>query len=427
MRLIYFAIFSLIVVVAGYGVWSIYGAPKEMTTLTVSAGPRGSDSYVLMEEISEVMERHSDTVRLRVFASQNSSISVSRLHNGVVDLATVEENTPAYADVRLVSRLYPDDFLFITRDTSPIFRIDQILGKRIAIPEDGSSRNQAFWSVIDHYRLPPRGFSTLPVNKKLAVEAFIRGEVDALFVVNSIRDPFLVHFLEELRQRNIAIRFLPIDQAQAMALKRPFLKPIEIVRGAFDGSGPVPRVPVKTASIDRLLVARTNADPEAVAELVRVIFENRLDLLIRLPLSASIRGPDQNGTATLSYHVGAQSYYDRDKPHFLQENAEPIALGVTVFAMLLSALLALRRSLGAVAKNRADVYNIKLLEIAQDAASTDDIEQLGQLRAQMAEIFEKVVHALDKDQVTEESFRSFSFIYSIVTEQINTRQNELES
>ena len=63
MRLIYIAVFSLIVAVAGYGIWSIYGSQKEIKTLSVSAGPRGSDAYVLMQEISEVMERHSETVR----------------------------------------------------------------------------------------------------------------------------------------------------------------------------------------------------------------------------------------------------------------------------------------------------------------------------------------------------------------------------
>ncbi len=425
MRLIYGAIFALILLIAGIWSWNVFKAPDGPTTLTVSAGPQGSDAHTLMTEISEVLVRHSETLRLDVRSSLNSSVNISRLHEGQTDLATIESNTPAYANVQLVVDLFSDYFLMITRAENRIYNVADLPGNKVAIPEEGSSGSRSFWSVIDHYRVPPESFRSVSTERAKASELFLTGQVDSLFVVSSLRDPFLLGFFEEARLRGIGMRFVPIEQANAMALKRPFFEPVTIVRGAFDGAGPLPVKDIITPSLHRLLVARADIDEEAIRELVRVIFENKLDLLIRMPLSASIEGTNSKAAASLSFHPGAQAYYDRNEPSFIQENAEPLALMVTVIAMLISTLLALRRSLSNKAKNRADVYNDRLLEISSQARRSSDVTELKAMKDEMSDVLKTVVHALDTDQVTEEGFQSFAFLWRSVRDMINERLKEL--
>ncbi|MGI9354092.1 MAG: TAXI family TRAP transporter solute-binding subunit [Rhizobiaceae bacterium] len=147
------------------------------------------------------------------------------------------------------------------------------------------------------------------------------------------------------------------------------MEPARIVKGAFDGQAPLPRQDVVTPSLHRLLVAHADTDLKLVQELVTTIFENRLDLLIRMSLSSAIRDPRSEAAAALPVHEGARRYYDRDQPSYLQENAEPIALMITIAAMIFSALLALRRNLASRAKNRGDDYNHQLLRIAHAHAA----------------------------------------------------------
>ena len=425
MKLIFGSIFALILLISGLGAWYVFKAPDEPATLAVSAGPRGGDAYTLMSEIAEVLERRSETVRLDVRESLNSSVNISRLHAGQVELATVESNTPAYNKIELVADLFADYFLLITHKQNRIYSVADLPGHKVALPEEGSSGSRSFWSVIDHYRIPPESFRSHSREREKAVEKFLTKQVDALFIVASLRDPFLLAFFEEARQRGIGIRFVPVEQSHAMALKRPFLEPVTIVRGAFEGGGPLPLKDIPTVSLHRLLVARAETPEDAINELVRVIFENRLDLLTRMPLSSSIRGPRADSEASLPFHPGAQSYYDRDQPSFLQENAEPLALVITIFAMTISALLALRNSLSARAKNRADVYNTRLLEISAAARQAESIDELHGMRKELAEVLETIVHALDNDKVTEEGFQSFSFLWGSVRDQVNERRLEL--
>ncbi|MEL6923383.1 MAG: TAXI family TRAP transporter solute-binding subunit [Bacteroidota bacterium] len=398
--------------IAGFGAWQVWFKPPQLITLTAVAGPRGSDSFRLLFEISEVLKRHSPNLRLQVKDSRNSSVNISLIQRGAVDLGTIASNTPAVPNVNLIAGLFPDYFLIIAREGAGITTVNGLAGRKIAVPEAGSPGQKAFWSVIDHYGMAIDSFRAVSSTRLQSVNRFLSGEVDAVFFLNSIRDPLLTTFVEEAGIRRAGLRFIEIDQSEAMALKRPFLTPQKMVKGAFNGTPAWPDKDIVTTSLNRLLVANEAVNPEAIQELTRIIFEHRLDLLIRMPLSAAISVPDVNNGATLPVHPGAMRYYDRDKPSFLQENAEPMALIVTLIAMLASAGLAVRRSLQARAKNRGDDYNQRLLSIAKEARAATEDKDLIDLQEELDGLLETVVHALDTDRITQEAFRSFSFLWS---------------
>ncbi len=231
-------------------------APVEVRTLKVAAGERGSNAHTLMREVSDVLVRHSETLRLEVLESRNSSEAISAINSRTVDLATIESITPAYTSINLVADLFPEYFLLIVCEPSQyppfpqvIGAIENVRGRRIAIPETATVGNLSFWSTIDHYKLPPGSFRAFAWPQEKAFEGVISGQVDAVFLLSSLRDPFLLGLMEEAGIRGIGLRFVPIAQAEAMALKRPYLEAVKIVQGAFDGQVPLPREGLITPSL----------------------------------------------------------------------------------------------------------------------------------------------------------------------------------
>ena len=427
MRVAVILVVATLLAIGGGGWWYFSQNHTNLKILSVAAGPRGSDSFALLSEIGEVLERHSDEVRLDVQPSKNSSINVTLVNSGAFDLATISSGTPASTTIRLIADLFPDYFMLITKADQAIQNISQLRGHRIAIPEDGSLESLAFWSVIDHYDLPTGSFDFVSTDFEEGAKLLIDGQVDGVFLVRSLRDASLLRMIEDAGLKNMALQFVPIDQAEAIALKRPFLKPGTVVRGSFDGNPVLPARAVNTVTVHRLLVSNEKADVAAIRELTRVIFENRLDLLTRMPLAATIVGANNEKGASLPFHQGAASYYNRDAPSFLQENAEPIALIVTLIAMAVSGLLALRGRFSATQKNRLDSYNYQLLDIAEKAQNSSDSSELKRLKKELFSILETVVRALDTDDVTEEGFQSFSLLWESVRETINDRVGELKS
>lgn len=418
---------AVLALAAGAAAYLFMNRTTPPVELVVAAGPYRTDSYELMEEIADVVERQSQTLRLKVEASRDSSENIALLNERKADLGTIRSDTPVAADIVMVADLFPDYFQIIAGPGSGIFRIRDLQGKRIAIPPFGTDEFRSFWAVADHYDISVSGVRWQAMPFVEAGKRLLSGELDAIFTVRSLRDRLVLNLFEDAQLKGRMLSLVEIEQAPAIAIKRPFLKSLEIPKGTYGGEPPVPGRTILSASVTRTLVARSDIDPAPVRELTRILFENRFDLIIRFALASAIQQPSFAEGLSIPLHPGAAQYYDRDKPTFLQENAEPIALMITILAMIGSGLIALRSRLMSGQKNRMDSYNYQLLDIAEAARETLDPERLRQLRSELFDILETVVRALDTDEVTEEGFQSFSLLWESVRVVLADRLGELET
>ncbi len=461
----------IMAIIAGY---FYLNREHPITTLNVAAGPYRSDSYELMKEIADVVERQSEFLRIKVIATKDSSQNIAllnkgkkRLDEGVsgrdlngeirvieklalkekgleqtqfetskidpqepgetisIDLATIRSDTPVVANVRMIAELFPDFFQIITKTDFGVFSVKELEGLRVAIPPFGTDEFRSFWAIGDHYDLSLSQLDWKAMELTAAVPKLLNGDLDVIFTVRSLRDRLLLNLHEDAILKNESLTLIEIDQAPAIAVKRPFLRSSEIPKGAFGGNPVVPRRDIVSSSVTRTLVTRDDLDPELIRELTSILFENRLDLIIRFALASAIQKPDLDAGLSIPLHEGSEQYYNRDQPSFLQENAEPIALMITIAAMLFSGLLAIRSRLNSGQKNRMDSYNYMLLDIADQARVSNDMAQLSNLKTELYGILETVVRALDTDEVTEEGFQSFSLLWESVREMINDRRTEI--
>ena len=422
-------LFIVAALVAGLGLFYFYLEDQKIGTLTIDAGPRDGETYFLMTEISEVVERNSDKVRLKVISSPPLvQGETTHLKEGV-QLTTILSNTPPIPKTSLVATLYEEVFQVITRTDTGIYRIQDLNGKRLALPPHGTSELEYFWTVGDHYDLFVQNVEWTSMSEMDAVKALLDNEVDALFFVGTTRNHATLKLIEDFELRTNApdLRMLPVDQAPAMGVKRPYIQSFHIEKGTFDGSPPLPSRRLKTGAVLRYLVADASANPEHIAELTRILFENRFDLSIRFPLANRITQPSLETGIGMPLHEGAERYYTRNEPSFIVENAEPLALLVTVFAMLSSSLFALKTRFSATQKNRADHFNIEILQLSDRISNAETIEELDICKIQLKTALQRAVDALDIDEVSDDGFQSFAFLWQTAERELDDRMSQLLS
>jgi len=407
--------------------WQWISRDRAPEILTIGTGPSGSDAYTLMREVAEVVERHSDRLRLDIRPTRDASQNIAFLNAKRIDAAVIRADTPVFSDIRGIADLYPDLFHIIVRDGVRARSVHDLDRLSISIPDYDTANFRSFWVVGDHYDLPIDGFDWRPEPFVDGADKLLRGEVDALFAVRSIRDRQLLRMFEDAQLTGLKLRYIPIRQAEAIALKRPFLTASQVPLGGFTGALPVPDTDTPTLAVDRVLVTRADVGEQPIRELTRVLFEHRKDLTIRFALAAAIMAPDAERGLSVPLHDGAEAFYNRDEPSFVQENAEPLALLVTVLTILVSGLIALRSRFVASQKNRADVYNYELLEIERRTADATTLDELATLKGELNEVLRKVVVALDTDEVTDEGFQSFSLLWDAVRETINDKADALSA
>jgi TRAP transporter TAXI family solute receptor len=408
---------TLILLAAG---WYYYLRSPDALTLRIAAGGRGSESFELATAISEIAAQ-GGTLKVELLESAGSSSSTALLTNNAADLAMVQADSVFPAGVTMIASLYPEFFQLLTRRDAPIRDFGDLAGKRVALAEQTSGQYRSFWLLANHYGLPAEQIRVTTVNGVDLIRELRQKTVDAVFRVRPTCNRELRLLLD-----NVDLKFVAIGQGAAIHLRYPALNSATLPQGAYRGSPPEPATDLPTVAIDRLLIARKEANAEAVRELTAVLFEKRRDLSQRTSLAGFTTAPNLEKGTLLPVHEGAIAYYDREKPSFLEANSDLIGVLLSLAAVVYSFVLWIKGRIEEGRKGRIDVYNLELAEINAAIAAANSRSGLEAHRAKLYEMLNRVIADLDEDRVAEEGFHTFAFTWGAVQKSLDDRWTMLD-
>ena len=339
------------------GLW-YWDTPREYR-LFIAAGQRSGQAFQIAQALQQVSERHYPELTLEAFETRGALHNASLLDQGAVQLATIQADQASGRKARLVAELYPDTFQIVVRRDSGIDSIDDLVGKRIALPPERSGEYELFWFVAKHYALGPDDLKIYTGTERTTDWLLINGDVDALFRVRAPGDASILNLI-----RRVNGKVIPIPQAAALRLQHPAFEAGVIPQGSYNGRPAIPERDEPTISVKELLVASDDVPADVIAKITSVLFEHRRELMDLVPLAGAIAAPGRTGEAYLPIHAGVWAFWNRDKPSFIQENAEAIALMISIAVVATSAYLqwVTRRR-----KRVMDAYNRELIELAKRA------------------------------------------------------------
>ena len=384
--------------------------------VAIAGGPAGSETLVLTEAIATVLNEKNLGFRLVVFETGGSRQNVKLLEKGRVDLAEIQGDTPASDIVMGVTTLYQDAYHLIARGDTGIGSFAALAGHRVAIPSASSGQFNSFWFLAKHFGVVDELPRALPMSEDAANFAMELGQVDAVFRVRAPGN----HTIREL----IGDRYLqlvPIEQAEALALKQPAIAAGVIPRGSYRGSPALPELNLDTAVVDRLLVARADLDEGLVYRITKGIYENRSEILDHTLLAGFIGPLPDDSDSVITAHPGARSYFDREKPGIMQQNARLVSAMLYMIAIIFSALLALRTHWVRSRRMRMHDFNRRLMELSSVARSATGVGALHKHKHELMDILEEVIGDLERERVSQDEFEHFSFTWQAVDALVRDR------
>ncbi len=131
--------------------------------------------------------------------------------------------------------------------------------------------------------------------------------------------------------------------------------------------------------------------------------------MVENPRAATMRLPSSGEDLGIPLHVGAKAYYDREKPGFLVTYADPLTLFFSIAVLSVSGMWHLRLRLEQQQKNRADKYNLEILNLVEQLRKIENSHELQGVRQKLFDIFKRVLEDLAQDRVSTESFQLFTF------------------
>lgn len=386
--------------------------------LKLAAGDQLGESYILSEAIEKTVEARYPKVQIELVSTGGTSDNLELLEDGEVDLATAQADVAPGASARTVAVLYRDLFQLVVKENSGINQFTDLQGKPIGLQASGG-QFRSFLEVAAHYGLQPTDFSFVGNSDQEADEAFEQNRVQAVFRVRAPGNQSVADLVQKYRGRLVAI-----EQASAMQIKYPAFQADEIPQGAYQGNPPVPATNINTVGVERLLLANDTVPDAVIREVTAVINEHRQELVNQIqiesvkPLVASIRDPRQVGEFDAPIHQGALNYYERNEPSFVQENADFVALLLTVALLGGSWLWEFKKWIERRKKDFADRYIEKAVHLMKEGDNPAMKQQT------LDQVFREAATNLVEEKISQESFRTFNEAYKTAREAIE-REKQL--
>ncbi|WP_321941362.1 TAXI family TRAP transporter solute-binding subunit [Paraburkholderia tropica] len=233
--------------------------PAPPSTLTMSAGPKGSTFWNAAQKYKAILARNRIT--LNVLESEGSAQNLQRLADPAshVDVAFVQDGLASKVPDRLVSlgsvAYVP---LAVFYHGPPVTRLSQFEGERLAIGAEGSGTRELALTLLKANGIVPGGKTQLlPLSGDDAARALVEGKIDAAFLTGDSAQPPVMGRL----MRMPGVRFFDFTQADAYARRFPYLTAITIPMGAFDFGRNLPPHPLQFIAPTAELVARDSLHP----------------------------------------------------------------------------------------------------------------------------------------------------------------------
>jgi TRAP transporter TAXI family solute receptor len=396
--------------------WYAFRAP-EPVVLSVAVGGKGGNVDQLMTEVRDIVASQSDTVRLEIVHTDGSATNARMVASGEAALASVQADIMTASNVRLVALIGNEHFQMIARRSAGVASLRDLAGRRLALPPLGTSGNQNFYAIALHHDLPTDDIRVAagPVNDNFA--ALERGEIDAMAFVRALRDPATLEAMRRMEERGDPLVFVPIEQASAIRLVKPYVSEAMISQGTYRGFPPVPEIDTPTLAIGINLVAGDAVPDAAVEEVTRIMFEEQLRLAFRTPLAAGIERPAQNGPS-LPIHDGAQTYYAGAQPFFLLRYRDEITFLISMITIVYSGVMILRLQVRNRKKVRVSAYNADLIDISARAQAAETLEALQRCRADLNQLIQRVMKDFSEERISDQGFHVFSLSWEAVRSSI---------
>lgn len=396
-----------------YLLWHIESKQRE--TIIIAAGPESSLSYDIIQGLEYLLKTH-DGITTKMIETRGGEQNAKLLESGLVQLAVVPANNLHGEHSRLVASLYPANYHLLVHDESGIVNFTQLKGKKIAMQAQGGTEYEAFWEVAKHYGLTEDDISVYASTDSASDWLFTRGQVDAIFRIRAPGDPSIKKIAQKIN-----IRFIPLEQVEGIRINSPTRNSTIISKGVYHGHPPIPRQDINSIAENELLIAHKSVSANFVAELSKILFEDRKKLTNLAPMSAFIKQPKRDSEQLIPIHEGVRKFWEREDPPFLQRNADAIATVSSLFFVLFSITVWIRHN---QRKKAMFEYNRKLMNLAFKIKNSKAPEELSSHHEEFDQFLIELVVATEGGKIGTEDYNTLNYTFEAVKHALSNKAQD---
>lgn len=425
-------VFVSVLVVMGIWAWSWNSV--EDVTLRFATGPNDGTFYALGEEIRDLVHAADSTARIQLLneKTDGSIDNVQRLSSGRADLAIVQNDTEPVGDIQTLIPLHRGVCHFLVPEDSEIESVYDLVGKRVAVGLPSSGNAHIVESMLNHFGVRFERFT--PVREGIAGfrEDLESGQIDAAIFITAITSPSLTKLIQGGRVRYVSLASLEdSNEVDGFAVTYPYIEKFVIPRYVYpvsDSRHGKPEAPCVSFALRSSLVCRGDLPDQVARTIVEAIVTNRAKLVRNNHDARDITEHFDPSDIQFPIHYGANAYYERQRPGFLERYAEPMAFMLSLFLAICGMAAAFNKYLTLRKKNRIDRYYERLDAMLDEINAPDaSAERLESIEDELIAMRHDAVRELVNERLlADESFQIFQSLLTNCHQQISMQRSRDE-
>ncbi len=252
----------LLVVAAGFGVASLFIKPAPPDHVVIATGAEDGAYYYFAGQYADYFDAYGIKLEVRQtsgsvenfekIAADGSDVDIAFIQGGIA----TEDDDP---DLESLGAMYYEPVWVFYRGATPIDRLTQLKGKRLAISPEGSGSRKLARQLLEANNIPDPKMKGHDLTGDAAAKALREGAVDVVIMVASPRSKAVRGLLED---RNVHLASLV--QADAYTRHFPHLSTVVLPRGGIDLVNDIPPADVHLVATTANLVIRDDLHPAIV-------------------------------------------------------------------------------------------------------------------------------------------------------------------
>lgn len=200
------------------------GPPSQVT---FAAGSRTGAYYKFALQYKERLAANG--LEVVVLETGGSLENLRLLREGKADIAFIQSGlSPDGSQLQSLGSVFPEPLWLFTRGEEPLTRMNQLLGKSVAIGTTDSGTREVALSILDDAKMREK-LRTVSVGGEEAKQQLLNGELDAAFFVGAQS----VQAVKELAV-DPSVQLADFDRVQAYARYHSSLFPVTLYAGMLD-------------------------------------------------------------------------------------------------------------------------------------------------------------------------------------------------
>jgi len=391
---------SLLVVLVALVVLALWLANRTSgpSEVRIATGQKGGTFLPLGQTLAAGFASDVPGVDFSAIESPGGTASIEMLESGAAELALLSNHVHGASSLQLVTPLYEETLHVVVRRDAGIDSPLQLAGHEVSVGPAGSGTESIADAVLAHFGISADDFGRRNMALVHAVTALEEGRIDAAFIVGGMRTPAVDSLLsrDDMRLLSLGEPGRVGSALEGIRLDAPFFTVTAIPEHAY---GRQPEAPIGTISVHALLVARSDIDEDLVFAITESLFSHKVELAAQERLLSHLSERYDEALSPYPLHPGADRYFRRDEPTFVQRYSDQISLAITVGALLWSAVTAFRAARRERQRSRIETHFESARRLARAATEAQTSAEMAEARAALVDARDRALRELEAEQL----------------------------